>query len=165
MESSNRRPRFTGYRGRLSRAWIFRGSRSFSSGQTAADPSVCLRRSPPPPQRNSTAGIKKSGNLRFFLTGRRFESQDFASPLMAIGRGEVPLLRAQAVAKCSGCDQTTWRVFSGNLQEIADVGESIADFESESADKLLFQPGQRQCGVAWKAARPVPCSAGELVGY
>jgi len=63
---------------------VFASVGHFSSGQTAADPSPCLRRSPPPPQRRGTAGGKNAGNRRFFLTGRRFESQDFAGPVMAI---------------------------------------------------------------------------------
>jgi len=36
---------------------------------------------PPPPRASGTAAAKKLGNRWFFLTGRRFESQDFASPL------------------------------------------------------------------------------------
>ena len=38
------------------------------------------RRSPPPPQRSCAAAEEKPGNLRFFLTSRRFDSQDSDSP-------------------------------------------------------------------------------------
>ena len=41
---------------------------------------------------------QKPGNCRFFLTHKRFESQDFAGPLVAIARGEVPHLRRQALS-------------------------------------------------------------------
>ncbi len=44
---------------------------------------VLLRRSAPP-RASSTVDAKKSDNLRFLLTGRQFESQGFASPLMTI---------------------------------------------------------------------------------
>jgi hypothetical protein len=42
------------------------------------------------PRASGTGVEKKSGNLWFFLIGRRFESQDFAGPLMAIARVGVP---------------------------------------------------------------------------
>jgi len=38
-------------------------------------------------ERRCRAGAKKPGTGQFFLTGRQFESQDFAGHLMAISRG------------------------------------------------------------------------------
>ncbi len=111
------------------------GSRSFLFGRLtlASKPSVFrdvpeydrflganCRRSPsqpaavtPTPRRSGTDGVEKSGNSHCFLTGRQFESQDCAGPLMAIACGGVPLRRRQAVAKCFRWDaapRPAWRV-------------------------------------------------------
>ena len=52
------------------------------------------------------AGVKKSENSRLFLTGRRFESQDFASLSYGDWRGGVPYRRRQDGAKCFGYDNS-----------------------------------------------------------
>ena len=58
-----------------------------------------LRRTPSPPRARDTASAKKLGNLRFFLTGRRFESQDFANRSYGdCARGRAP--PPQAIATC-----------------------------------------------------------------
>jgi len=125
-----------------------------------------LWRSPPPPRRNGTGGIKKSGNLWFFLTGRRFESQDFASPRLAIARGEVPLLRRQALV---GQPDLRGPKFVRHVEDAAvyQGGETIAGHTLLSVPSLLetssfaafqcfeFSDGNLGLRLAGKAVRGV----------
>ena len=64
-----------------------------------------------PPRGNGTTDGKKPGNCRFFLTPKRFESQDFAGPLVAIARRSAPPPQASTVSLPVFCGpELGWRV-------------------------------------------------------
>ena len=66
--------------------------RTVFSEQSPVDPPLpCACRSPRPPRRTSAAAAKKSGNGRFFLTDKRFDSPAIRSlPSRFPPRGGVP---------------------------------------------------------------------------
>ena len=58
---------------------------------------ISLRAAVCPPRASGTAGAKKSESSRFFLTGRKSESQDCASPYGDCARRSAPLRRQESL--------------------------------------------------------------------